>query len=475
MKSVTNLFRGDDGRNYLFTFVLISTLFLLWGFCNSMIDIMDKHFQDKLHLTRAQSAWVQFSHYLGYFLIALPAGWLSRKLGYKGGILVGLGVVALGGFWFVPATFIDTFWAFLLGVCLLAMGLTFLETVANPYATVLGPKETGASRINLAQACNGVGWIMGPLVGGMFFYGTTDVAENHQRLYIPYLGIGLVVLLLFVIFCFAKIPDLQTAEIYHEEDGDEDVGFWRGLVIWKHGHFAMGVLAQFLYVAAQAGIFSFFINYIVADTPPVPADAGWLSWLAGGTGGLHYQAANGLHFFNESGASKLFSCAFVLFFLGRFIGALLMKRFPAHTVLGVFSVANVAMMILIFLQLGWTSVLALFLSFFFMSIMFPTIFALGIHGLGKKAKLASSFIVMAIMGGAIMPKVMGWMSDHFGHVDGYYGRIIQETASGHINTNLMAPGFIVPLFSFIIIALYGFAWRKLSHTDAIEVSLNRGH
>lgn len=474
MKPITNLFRGEDGRNYFITFVLISSLFLLWGFCNGMIDVMDKHFQDKLHLSRAQSAWVQFAHYLGYFLIALPAGWIARKLGYKGGILVGLGVVALGGFWFVPATFIDTFWAFLLGVCLLAMGLTFLETVANPYTTVLGPKETAATRINLAQSCNGVGWILGPIVGGLFFYGSGSIAENHQRLYIPYLGVGIIVLLLFLVFCFAKIPDLQTAEIYHEEEGDKELTFWQGLVVWKHAHFAGAVLSQFLYVAAQAGIFSFFINYIVADTPPIPLDLA-SSWLLGGSGGSTFQSVNNLYFINEMGATKLLSYAFFLFLGGRVIGALLMKKFPAHSILGLFAVANVAMMILIFLQLAWVSVAALFLSFFFMSIMFPTIFALGIHGLGKKAKLASSFIVMAIMGGAIMPKLMGWVSDHYGHIEGYFGRIVQETATGHVNTNLMAPGFIVPLFCFLVVALYGFFWPKLSRSESAAVSLNRGH
>jgi FHS family L-fucose permease-like MFS transporter len=454
-KSLKNipLFRTADGRNYLPTFLLIASLFLLWGFCNGMIDVMDKHFQDKLHLTRAQSAWVQFAHYLGYFLIALPAGWVARRLGYKGGILTGLGVVAAAGFWFVPATFIDTFWAFLLGVCLLAMGLTFLETVANPYATVLGHRDTAATRINLAQSFNGVGWVLGPWVGGLFFYGGT-VQENHERLYIPYLGVGVVVLLLFVIFAFVRLPNLETEDLYAEESADAPkASLWS---IWKHGHFVGGVLSQFLYVAAQAGIFSFFINYMVADTPPA---TGWSwTWLVGGAAGFHEQA-DGLRFISEMGATKLLSYAFVLFLVGRVVGAALMKIFPSHQVLGAFAVLNIGMMVLILLKLGWVSVAALFLSFFFMSIMFPTIFALGIHGLGTRAKLASSFLVMAIMGGAIMPKLMGWMSDHFGHVEGHYGRIVEAT--GHANQNLMSPGFAVPLVSFLVIAVYGFCWKRL--------------
>ena len=164
-----SLFVMDDGRNLVFTFTLVSSLFLLWGFCNGMIDVMDKHFQQELHLNLAQSAWVQFAHYLGYFLMALPAGWLATKLGYKGGIITGLLMVAVGGFWFIPATHIAQFWAFLLGVCFIAAGLTFLETVANPYTTVLGPQQYAATRINLAQTCNGVGWIFGPIAGGLFF------------------------------------------------------------------------------------------------------------------------------------------------------------------------------------------------------------------------------------------------------------------------------------------------------------------
>ena len=180
--SKRRLFVTEDGQNLAFTFILVSSLFLLWGFCNGMIDVMDKHFQEELGLTKSQSAWVQFAHYLGYFLMSMPAGWLASKLGYKGGIITGLLIVAAGGFWFIPATHINAmvhegtvsattaFVAFLAGVCLIATGLTFLETIANPYTTVLGDKTYAATRINLAQSCNGVGWIFGPIVGSMFFY-----------------------------------------------------------------------------------------------------------------------------------------------------------------------------------------------------------------------------------------------------------------------------------------------------------------
>src|SRR5512139_3838232 len=228
-----------DGSNVALTFTLVSSLFLLWGFCNGMIDVMDKHFQEELHLSLAQSAWVQFAHYLGYFLMALPAGWLATKLGYKGGIVAGLLMVSVGGFWFIPATSIASFWAFLVGVCVIASGLTFLETIANPYTTVLGTERYAATRINLAQSCNGIGWIFGPIAGAAFFYGK-DAAGNStgsQTLWIPYAAVGVVVLVLAIVFYFAPVPDIKTEDDYHLDDGAADASH----SIWSHPHFAMAV------------------------------------------------------------------------------------------------------------------------------------------------------------------------------------------------------------------------------------------
>src|ERR1700704_4646353 len=198
------MFVLPDGRNVLFTFLLLILLFALWGFCNGMIDVMDKHFQEVLHLTLAQSAKVQTAHYLGYLLMAFPAGWLATKLGYKGGIITGLLMVAVGGFWFIPATQIASFWAFLVGVCIIAAGLTFLETIANPYTTVLGPLEYSATRINLAQSCNGIGLVFGPIAGAAFFYSknAAGLSTGSERLWIPYAFIGVVVILLAIIFFF---------------------------------------------------------------------------------------------------------------------------------------------------------------------------------------------------------------------------------------------------------------------------------
>jgi FHS family L-fucose permease-like MFS transporter len=543
-----SLFTSDDGKNLVFTFCLVSSLFLLWGFCNGMIDVMDRHFQQALHLTLAQSAWVQFAHWMGYFLMSLPAGWLAIRLGYKGGIIAGLLMVGLGGFWFVPASHIAAFWAFLLGVCVVAIGLTFLETVANPYTTVLGPKQFAATRINLAQSCNGVGWFFGPIAGGLFFYGKDAAGRDTggQTLWIPYAGVAVVVLLLAVIFYFSPIPDIKTEDAYHLDEAGNDTNvstaprqvnrgpvyflivansaallgvfgmiFWvilgaldagphlHGLAshlphpsgvpitdasavvitlawawalcvliaavalfpaakkishhsIWSHEHFSGATLAQFFYVAAQAGIFSFLINYMISEPPPIPAswDAGvqhlasaFPAFTQSFFAGWFETNKNGVLACSNKFASYLASFGFLWFLLGRVTGAALLKRFAAHKLLGMYAVLNTLITFLVFCKLGWFSVVCVFLSYFFMSIMFPTIFALGIHGLGVRAKRASGYIVMGIVGGALLPKLMGAIADN----------------------SSMSTGFIVPMFCFVVVALYGYCWPRLSGADSLHV------
>ncbi|MGE5357534.1 MAG: sugar MFS transporter [Bacteroidales bacterium] len=426
-----------DGTNIGVTFALVSSLFLLWGFCNGMIDVMDKHFQQELHLSLSQSAWVQFAHYLGYFLMALPAGWLAKRLGYKVGIITGLLMVAVGGFWFIPATKIAAFWAFLLGVCVIAAGLTFLETVANPYTTVLGDPTYAAARINLAQSCNGIGWILGPIAGAAFFYGKDASGQRTgaETLWIPYALVGVVVLVLAAVFVFAYVPDVKTKDDYHLDNGAG--GSHQS--IWTHPHFVLAVAAQFLYVAAQAGIFSFFINYMTSQVPPLPE-----AWTSGPLAGWFERASTGALILTDQGAARLASLGFVCFLVGRFSGAAILRRFKAHRVLALYGVANVLACALVAMKLGWPSVACVFLSYFFMSIMFPTIFALGIHGLGARAKTASAYIVMAIMGGAILPKAMGAVGDRYD----------------------MSVAFLVPLGCFAFIAFYGYAWPRLSGTSA---------
>jgi FHS family L-fucose permease-like MFS transporter len=532
-KDNQSLFKTNDGKNYLYPFLLVTSLFFIWAVCNGMIDTMDKHFQEELHLNKSQSAWVQFAHYLGYFLMSLPAGWLARKLGYKGGIMAGLIVVALGGFWFIPATHINAaaqagtvslttaFVGYLVGVCAIATGLTFLETVANPYTTVLGPPAYAASRINFAQSANGVGWVVGPQIGAVFFYSKDALGHNtgSETLYIPYVTIAIICAVLAVVFYFSYLPDIKNEDDYHLDENDAGAALVgaerelnRGLIyslmvmnaavfigacgvivwailgtlnldpgvinwilwgggtltliiaairlrltankvtaqsIWSHPHFSSATVAQFFYVAAQACIFTFFINYMTAEIPAIPASvksiipASFLDSNASGLLGL-----------SDRGAASLSSLAFMFFLAGRISGSFIMKSFSAHKVLGLYSILNVAICALIFLKLGWLSVFCVFLSYFFMSIMFPTIFALGLHGLGAKTKKASAFIVMAIMGGAILPKLMGHVADKYD----------------------MSRGFIVPLFCFIIVALYAFNWPKFADAESLDgVKISGGH
>jgi FHS family L-fucose permease-like MFS transporter len=454
------LFITEDGRNLALTFTLVSSLFFLWALCNGMIDVMDKHFQEELNLSKSQSAWVQFAHYLGYFLMSMPAGWLATKLGYKKGIIAGLLIVALGGFWFIPATRINAmvhtgavsanmaFVGFLAGVCVIATGLTFLETIANPYTTVLGHKRYAATRINLAQSCNGAGWIFGPIIGSMFFY-SKDAAGHStgsQTLYIPYVAVALIALALAATFRAADVPDIKTEDDYHLDDSTPGISH----SIWSHRHFVLAVAAQFFYVAAQAGIFSFFINYMTAETPPIPA-----SWAAGGSLSSWFETTKaGVLALSDRGAANLASLAFGCFLAGRVSGSVLLKKYSAHKVLGLYGVLNVVATLLVFLKLGWISVVCVFLSYFFMSIMFPTIFALGIFGLGARAKKASAFIVMAIMGGAILPKLMGYVADQFD----------------------MSRGFIVPMFCFAFVAFYGLNWPKFSKAESLTgMKMAGGH
>ncbi|MHB1037246.1 MAG: MFS transporter [Pirellulales bacterium] len=545
-------FTLNDGTNLMFTFMLVSSLFLLWGCCNGMIDVMDKHFQDELHLSKSQSAWVQFAHYLGYFLMSIPAGWLASKLGYKAGIITGLLIVALGGIWFIPATYIQAaakegylspnmaFVGFLVGVCAIASGLTFLETIANPYTTVLGDPKYAATRINLAQSANGIGWIMGPFIGSIYFYSkdAQGVSTGSQTLYIPYAAVAVVVTFLAVVFFFAKVPDIRGEDDYHLDDKEaEPVAerqLNRGLMyffmclnatvlvcvagmilwlilsacglsgfsldrviygtagvlvvaaaltlipvtkkmthhsIWSHPHFSGAVFVQFLYVAAQAGIFSFFINTMTPDkvtkTTIVPAiPPSWdtamtkLAELAG-TGFFHTwlsdwfaEGSNGLLYITDKGAANMEAIGFVCFILGRFSGTAFIKAFTAHGVLGLYGLVNLLVCLGIFLNLGWLSVACVFLSFFFMSIMFPTIFALGIFGLGARAKKASAFLVMAIMGGAVLPKLMGAIADR----------------------STMSNGYLVPMVCFGIIGVYALCWPSLSGSKSMSpAKISAGH
>jgi len=417
------IFRSPEGKSYLATFALVSSLFLLWGFCNGMLDILNKHFQETLHINKFESGFVQSANYIAYFLMAVPAGLLAKKFGYKGGILIGLVLIALGAFSFIPATHIGAYWAFLTALFILATGMTCLETIANPYATVLGPKESGALRINIAQSFNGVGWILGPTIGGLFVFsgsGDATAAPDNSGLYIPYMGVGIVVAVLLVIFIFAYVPDLQT----QEEVPSEDIGKQK-IPITHHKNFIFGVVAQFAYVAAQTGIFSFFINYVVENMQGVSSETA-SRWL-----GVY---------------------GFGLFLAGRICGSGIISFIKPQKALAAYAGVNLIMMLLSMTGHGSIGLIGLFGSFFFMSIMYPTIFALGIHGLGGHTKVGSSILVMAIIGGAIIPPLMGRIAD----------------------ISSMKVGFSIPFVCFAVIALYGLFWERLSGHTGESVAIKSG-
>ncbi|HXR06109.1 MAG TPA: sugar MFS transporter [Candidatus Acidoferrum sp.] len=488
----TGLFRTADGKSYFVPFALLTSLFVLWGFCNGTIDILNKHFQDALQLTKEQSGLVQFANYLAYFLMAIPAGLIARQFGYKGGILSGLVLIAAGAFWVVHAVDLGTFQAFLAGLFIIALGMTCLETIANPYTTVLGPPESGATRINIAQTFNGGGWILGPTIGGLFVFagdktGATNTdaaaaaaaaAAGNAGLQHLYLGIAAFVSILLVIFIFSKIPDLRTQDESRQSAGQIvrikpsggqvaviglvllvvcgllyffisrilelvwDLLRWDkslflpttiGLLVaayiaaflmvhknwdmFRRRHFTLGIAAQFLYVAAQTGVFSFFVNYVLEN------DIGVTKVKA---------------------SSMLGTIGFGLFAAGRLCGSAVISQSKPHLVLAAYAAINVVLTA-IAMTGGMPGLYAVYATFFFMSVMFPTIFALGIRGLGDFTKLGASLIVMSIVGGAIAPPWMGRIAD----------------------AHSMRVGFVIPLVCFVFISLYGLFWQKLEDKDAV--------
>lgn len=398
-------------KEFLIPFILVTSLFFLWGFAHGCLDVLNKHFQELLNMSKAKSAFVQFVFYGGYFLMALPAGFLMQKFGYKRGIIFGLLLFAGGAFLMLPATMIQTFGSFLFCLFIIACGLTCLETAANPYTTVLGPPEYGERRINFSQSFNGLGWIAGPLVGGMLIFSVNGNSNKFASIALPYLLIGTLVLIVAFLFWRVKLPEIKEESHFGADESDTSGGKLKDLL--KHPHFVLAVVAQFLYVAAQTGVNSFFINYVTEELPSLS---------------------------NQQAAQILGFGGMGLFWLGRFTGStIFMRIMKPNRLLALYAMVNVVMMALVVAGLGWISVVALFSTYFFMSVMFPTIFALGIKGLGPLTKKASSLLVMSIVGGAIFPMLMGRIAD----------------------VSNMALGFIVPLLCFSFIVYFGMRGYKV--------------
>ena len=400
-----SIFSSPSGKSYLFPFLLVTSLFLMWGIAHGLLDTLNKHFQEAFTMSKAQSGMVQFSTYIAYGLFSIPAGLFMKKYGYKKGIILGLFLFAIGAFGFVPAAFLHSPNPFLVALFVVACGLCTLETAANPYSTVLGPKDSAAQRINLSQSFNGLGWILGPFIGGQLILGAAP--EDTMALTKPYLILGACVLVIAALFFFTKLPNIVETDEHPATAGNEAVT----KSMWAHKHFLLAVIAQFLYVAAQTGIFSFFINYVMELDQTI----------------TKVKASEFLAFGGMA-----------LFMIGRLSGSFFMNKFQPNKLLAFYSLVCAVTMVLVIMSMGKLSLYALYASFFFMSIMFPTIFALGIANMGAYTKKASSYIVMAVAGGAFSPMLMGY-----------------------IGAQAMAIGFIIPLVCFLYILFYGLKGYKM--------------
>lgn len=398
-----SLLRSPSGKTYFVAFILISCLYLLWGCAHGLLDVLNKHFQGIFEMSKAESGFIQFSTYIAYFIMALPAGIVMKRFGYKRGIIIGLILFALGAFAFIPAAFIHSPFPFLCALFIIACGLCIIETGAHPYATSLGPEESAAQRINIAAAFNGIGWIIGPLIGGALIFGS-DPADR-MALAKPYILVGSVVLFVAICFLFTKLP-----EIIYSENEDKGSGSAVKRSVWSYKNFRLAVIAQFLYCGAQTGIFSFFINYVTELDPAI----------------TNLQASRLLSFGGMG-----------LFLVGRLSSSFIMNKVSPGKLLTLFGGISVACMLVVILSLGKISLYALYTSFFFMSMMFPTIFALGVQGLGENTKKASSYLVMGVGGGAVFPIIMGMAGE-----------------------NNMALGFIFPLLAFVFIMFFGWSCMK---------------
>lgn len=394
-----SLVAAPGGKSYLVPFILITSLFLLWGFAHGLLDVLNKHFQGVFTMTKAESGLVQFSTYIAYFLMALPAGAFMKRYGYRKGIIMGLLLFAIGAFGFIPAAFLHSATPFLIALFVIACGLCILETAANPYSTILGPPASAAQRLNLSQSFNGLGWILGPLVGGLLIFGASE--GDSMALTKPYILVGGIVLFVALLFFFTKLPEIKLEE---EEEVTAIVEEKPAASIWKRRQFVRSVVAQFCYCAAQTGIFGFFINYVTEMDPGI----------------------------SNLRASRILAFGgMALFMIGRLSGSFTMKWLAPGRLLTWYSLLSAVCMALVVASVGTLSLYALYLSFFFMSIMFPTIFALGLEGMGVYTKKASSYIVMGVAGGAFSPMLMGYIGEEN-----------------------MALGFIVPLIAFLYILYF---------------------
>lgn len=415
-------------NKYLFPFIMITSLFFMWGFVHNLDPILIPHLKKSFSLSTLQASLVDSAVFIAYFLMALPAGFIMKKYGYKTGIIIGLLLFAIGSFLFIPAANTQLYFFFLIALFIIACGLTILETAANPYASLLGPAETSTFRLNFAQSFNGLAATIAPIIGAKIILtkGYSDaelsamtesakqvaLASEASSVKMPYLILGSIILVIAIIFAFLKLPEIKETE---QKEG-EKTGIFHALA---HRHLSWAVAAQFFYVGAQVCVFSFFILYA---TKAAGIDEQQAAKYAGYGMGM-------------------------AFMVGRFFGTFLMKFISAGKLLSIYAFINVILCVVAITSSGTIALYAVIGIAFFMSIMFPTIFSLGIKDLGKDTKFGSSLIIMSIVGGAILPPVMGYISDL---------------------THNIQVGYIVPLICFVVVFLFGIKGHKVNEIKSYE-------
>lgn len=394
-------------KKYLVPFVLITSLFFLWGFARAILDVLNKHFQNSLDISLTQSSLIQVTTYLGYFLMAIPAGWFINRQGYRRGVVFGLALFAFGALLFIPGAEIGTFYAYLGPLFIIGCGLVFLETAANPYAAELGDKETASSRLNFSQSFNGLGCLFATYAVGQFLFNGSSDGGN---VVVPYAVLGVLVMCIAVIFSRVDLP-----EIKHEETEEDHIQDTRIMKLFKrHPMFVFGLFALLAYEIAEISINSYFINFVTGQ--------GWM---------------------NDNTASIVLTMALGFFMVGRFLGSWIMRKVRAELMLLYCGIGSVVCIGLVLLDLGKCSMIALVCNYLFEAIMFPTIFTLALQGLGNLTKSASSLLMMTPIGGCFF-LLMGYVADQ---------------------TNLVLP-FMIPFIGYFVVLLFASELtRKHKHAE----------
>ncbi|MGC4104264.1 L-fucose:H+ symporter permease [Ferruginibacter sp.] len=421
----TTLAASKTKTNYLFPFILVTSLFFFWGFLHNLDPILIPHLRRAFSLTTLQASFVDSAVFIAYFLMAIPAGIIIKKYGYKTGVLIGLSLFAIGCFLFVPAANTMLYAFFLGALFIVACGLTILETAANPYATILGDPATATQRLNFAQSFNGLAAFLAPIVGYYLILSkdplkddalaamteqarTAYLLSETSSVKLPYIILGVVILLIAAVFFFTKLPDIRD-----KDEKEEKKGF---LHAFRHTHLTGAVIAQFCYVGAQVCITSLLVLYATKAVGITDKEASYYSGAVG-----------------------------LAFMLGRFVGTALMQLIAPPKLMTIYAAVCVLLLGVTIFGSGILTIYAIIGVAFFMSIMFPTIFALGIKDLGVDTKAGSSLIIMSIVGGAVFPPLMGYIADvtkHFQY------------------------GYIVPLFCFAVVGWFGFSGHKVKKIDS---------